>query len=160
MWCSDKVAWCDVYFPFKHQVSYLLIIVFLSSKRLITNQKRSPNAKVWGDLEPGRSTCPCPLGLSLQLCSTQMAPVCSAGPIITPASSEIAWIPNLLYVSPVVMALISEGSVFIPKDTFFLHMFIHLFSGSQIKCKECNISLCYDGGICNACIWAYDCHFS
>lgn len=39
------------------------------------------------------------------------------------------------------MALISEGSVSIPKDNFFLHMLIHLFSGSQIKCRECNISL-------------------
>lgn len=106
----------------------------------------------------GRSMCPCSLYLSLQLCCTQMAPVCSVGLIITLASSEIAWIQNLIHVSSVIMALISEVSVSIPEDTLFLHMFIHLIS-DQIKCKN-NISLWYDSGTCNTWVLVCGCHFA
>lgn len=149
------------YFSFQQQVSYLLITVFLFFKKVNKKSKgksSASNDKVWDDLELGRSTCPCSLGLSLQLCSAQMAPVCSVGLIITLASSEIAWIQNLIYVFSVIMALISEGSVSIPKDIFFLHMFIHLISGSLIKCKDCNTSLCCDREIYNACVLLCGCH--
>lgn len=60
--------------------------------------------------------CALALHVSLQRCSAQMAPVCSAGLIRTLASSQIAWIQDLIHVSSVIIALISEVSVFVPKD--------------------------------------------
>lgn len=151
-------------FYFLYTVSYLLITVFLSSKRKIRSQKGRTalsNTKVCSDLVLGRSMCPCSQGLSLQLCSTQMAPVCSVGLITTLASSEIAWIQNLIHVSSVIMALISEVRVHVPEDTFFLSPHVCYFtSGNQIKCKDHNASLWYNRGICNNCLWVYGCRFA
>lgn len=51
-------------FPSNVQVLYLLIIVFLFSKRIMRHQKGKAtphNAKVCEDLLVGRSVCPCAL---------------------------------------------------------------------------------------------------
>lgn len=89
--CFSTVSFQAWYILLFTSVSYLLITVFLYSKK---NGKKSEgenrHAKVCNDMVLGRSTCPCSPDLSLQLCDTQMAPACSAGLIITLASSEIA----------------------------------------------------------------------
>lgn len=74
--------------------------------------------------------CALALHVSLQRCSAQMAPVCSAGLIRTLASSQIAWIQDLIHVSSVIIALISEVSVSVPKDIRppLLYVFVHLIS--------------------------------
>lgn len=126
---------------------------FFFEKHDKESEGENSQAKVCNDVVLGRSMCPCSPGLSLQLHGTQMAPACSVGLITTLASSEIAWIQNLIHVSSIIMALISEVSASVPKDTFFLHMFIHLISGEQVKCKDYNTSLWYDRGTHNACSW-------
>lgn len=118
-------------------ISFFLISIFIPVdhsipffRRKIRNEKGTTalsNTKVYDDLVLGRSTCPCSQGLSLQLCITQMAPVCSVGLITTLASSGIAWIQNLIHVSSVIMAFISEVSFSVPEDTFFLSPHVYSF---------------------------------
>lgn len=158
MICDTMVAWCDKLYLL-HPVSYRLITGFLSATRKTRNQEGRTalcHPEV-GDLVPGRSTCPCSQGLPLQLCSTQMAPVCSVALIITLASSEIAWIQNLIHVSSVIMALISEVGASVPKDTFLLFPHVYSFRFKKSNTKTIILLFGMIGEFCSACIGVCGC---